>query len=109
MAIIEYRYRRRKKRPHQISFYTEAEWGSSYHQDLNVLDFNRDEIVLWLNENISRCKRNARNQGKRKRAWKEGFTSKAIKNCFGNPAVIYGYCFYFLRQEDAMLFKLAWG
>lgn len=97
MGIIKYTYTPKNKLPHQIAFYAESEWNSSFSVYRSL---NKDEIVLWLRENI----------GKGNITWRRGISSEQIysENYVVNY-LLWGYSFYFLNKEDALLFRLTWG
>lgn len=88
MAIAEYSCDLKDRLPYRIAFYSiESEW----HADMDYYrDVARKEIALWCTGIL----------GSGGVAWRQGFSCKRGT---------WGYCYNFLNEEDAMLFKLAWG
>lgn len=98
MAIIEYKHIRKNKFPHRITVHTDTEAEYEFFDDPTSA-FHRDNMVLWLTENI----------GENWVDWTINYASKLVEDYLGNTTVSYGYYYHFLNGEDAALFRLTWG
>ena len=112
--ISEYEYLLRNKLPHRVAFFSKR----STHYPFNSKVY-QETVVPWLRKHV----------GKGNITWRHGYISKVVRGYWDHynnywllepppiPEInhdvvenlIWGDSFYFLNEEDAILFKLTWG